>query len=388
MTGFIPNPSLRNANVIDALRLIRSEHVGPMTFFQLVKLAGSVEKALAMAPELSRRGGRKRAITISPRDQAERELESIEQFGARIVMYGEEDYPRLLQLIPDAPPLLTIKGHAHLWSHDKLVGIVGARNASANGCVFAKKLGSDLGAQGYTVISGLARGIDSSAHRGSLPTGTVAVIGGGIDNVYPPENTMLFEEITESGAIISEMPFGAMPHARSFPGRNRIIAGMSRGVAIIEASLKSGSLITANYALDYGRDVFAVPGSPMDPRCQGTNKLLRDGATMIESVRDILENLSPAGSVPLADTTPTDFAEGPAQLPAEKDLVEARDSVLQALSFSPTALEDVLSVTGLPTHLLLVVLLELELAGRLERHPGARVSLRTESENESFSRRR
>jgi DNA processing protein len=363
--------------VVDVLRLIRSEHVGPMTFFQLVTLAGSVKKAIELAPELSRRGGRKRAITIASKADTEREIEAVENFGATFVMYGEETYPRLLQLVPDAPPLLTVKGHTHLFGHDKLVGMVGARNASANGCMFAKKLATDIGAAGYTLVSGLARGIDAAAHRGSLATGTVAVIGGGIDNIYPPENSMLFAEIGESGAILSEMPFGAAPHARSFPGRNRIIAGMTRGVAVIEASLKSGSLITANFALDYGRDVFAVPGSPLDARCQGTNKLLRDGAIMIESAKDILSNLSPIGSLPLADTTPPDFAEGPPAQLSDDVLKDARQTVLSALSYSPTALEDVVTATGVAPALLMVVLLELELAGRLERHPGARVSLRS-----------
>ena len=379
MSQFIPNPSLRGASAVDALRLIRSEHVGPMTFFQLVKLAGSVEKAIALAPELSRRGGRKRAITIAAKADAERELEAIEAFGARIILYGEEDYPRLLQLIPDAPPVLTLKGHAHLWAHDTLVGIVGARNASANGCMFAKKLASDLGAAGYTVISGLARGIDAAAHRGGLGSGTVAVIGGGINNIYPPENEILFREIGESGAILSEMPFGAAPHARSFPGRNRIIAGMSRGVAIIEASLKSGSLITAHYALDYGRDVFAVPGSPLDPRCQGTNKLLREGAVLLESARDIMENLSPIGSVPLAEKEHSLFSEPAFAQPSEDELKNARSELFAALSYSPTALEDILAITGIHASVLLVVLLELELAGRIERHAGAKVSLKTDA---------
>ena len=379
MSSFIPNPSLRGADPVDVLRLIRSEQVGPMTFFQLVKLAGSVSDALAMAPELSRRGGRKRPITIASKAEAERELAALRQFGATPVLYGEADYPRLLQLIADAPPILTLRGHAHLCTHDKLVGMVGARNASANGCMFAKKLAGELGAAGFTVVSGLARGIDASAHRGALPSGTVAVIAGGIDTVYPPEHEMLYREIAESGAILTEMPFGAAPHAKSFPGRNRIIAGMTRGTAVIEASLRSGSLITAHYALDYGRDVFAVPGSPLDARCQGTNALLRQGAVMLESARDILDNLSAPGSVPLADSTPPDFAEAPAATIDDNALARARHEVMDALSFSPTGLEDILATAGVPAALLHVVLLELELAGRLERHPGARVSLRAQA---------
>lgn len=375
---FIPNPSLRGTDPLDALRLIRSEQVGPMTFFHLVKFCGSVKKALEMAADLSRRGGRKKPIVIASKAEAEREYAALTKYGARLVLYGTEEYPRLLQFIPDAPPILTVRGHVHVFSHQKIVGIVGARNASANGCAFAKKLAGDLGAAGYTVVSGLARGVDAAAHRGSIATGTVAVIGGGIDNIYPPENASLYEEIAAAGAIISELPFGMAPHAKSFPARNRIIAGMSRGVAVIEASPKSGSLITAEYANDYGREVFAVPGSPMDPRCQGTNALIRQGATMIETSRDVISNLSPIGALPLAESDFFTFAEADAPMPPEDALVEARRTVVAALSFSPAAMDDVLAASGTTTSLLMVALLELELAGRLERHPGGKVSLRVE----------
>lgn len=372
---FIPNPSLRGTKVVDALRLIRSERVGPMTFFQLVKYCGSVTRALEMAPEMSRRGGRKKPIVITPKAEAERELAALTQFGAQVLLYGEETYPRLLQFVGDAPPLITVRGHPHVFAHTKQIGMVGARNASTNGCIFAKKLAGELGAAGYTVVSGLARGIDTAAHRGALASGTVAVIGGGIDNIYPPENAKLYDEIAATGAIISELPFSAQPHARSFPGRNRIIAGMSIGTVVVEASLKSGSLITANFANEYGRDVFAVPGSPMDPRCTGTNKLLREGATMVETARDILSNLSPVGELPLAEPPGFQFGEHTPTLPEEDILRDARDAVLQALSYSPTQLDDVLVATGLTPHLLMAVLLELELAGRLERLSGGRVTL-------------
>jgi DNA processing protein len=373
--SFIPNPTLRGTDPIDALRLIRSEHVGPMTFFHLVKFCGSVAKAIEMAPGLSQRGGRKKPIVITPKAEAQREFEALTAFGARLLLYGEPEYPRLLQTIADAPPVLTVRGNIHLFAHEKLIGMVGARNASANGCAFARKLASDLGAEKYTVVSGLARGIDTHAHRGSLATGTVAVIGGGIDNIYPPENEALFAEIFEMGAVISEMPFGMKPHAHSFPGRNRIIAGMTRGVAVIEASLKSGSLITANYALDYGREVFAVPGSPMDPRCTGTNGLIKQGATMIESARDIITNLAPVGQLPLAEAE-SGFGEPPAAAMSNDMLNDARGDILQALSPSPTLLEEILHITGVSPHVLMAVLLELELAGRLQRHPGAKISLR------------
>lgn len=374
VSNFIPHPSLRGTNPVDALRLIRSENVGPVTFFHLVKYCGSVAKALDMAPDISRRGGRSKPIRIASKAEAEREYEALTAFGAKIVMYGEEAYPRLLQVVNDAPPILTVRGHAHLWNHDKLIGMVGARNASANGCAFARKLANDLGEAKYTIISGLARGIDAAAHRGSLATGTVAVIGGGIDNIYPPENEMLYNEIAESGAIISELAFGAKPHARSFPSRNRIIAGMSRGTAVIEASLKSGSLITAHFANDYGRDVFAVPGSPMDPRCHGTNQLIRDGASMLESARDILNNLSPMEALPLADIEASMFRESGLN-PDSSLLEEARAAITAALSPTPTLIDDVLVTSGVSPHLVMAALLELELAGRLQRYPGAKVSL-------------
>ncbi len=378
MSNFIPNPHLRGTSPVDALRLIRSEQVGPMTFFRLVKFCGSVAKALDMAPGLSKRGGRAKPIRITPKAEAEREYEALTAYGAQLLLYGEERYPRLLQQIADAPPILTARGHTQLASGTHMIGMVGARNASTNGCLFAKKLASDLGAAGNVVVSGLARGIDAAAHRGSLTSGTVAVIGGGINNIYPPENAILFEEIAASGLILSELPFGAEPHARSFPGRNRIIAGMSRAVVVVEASLKSGSLITAEYANDYGRDVFAVPGSPMDPRCHGTNRLLKDGATLVESVRDILSNLAPIGELPLAEAGSLGFSEACAPLPDEQTLDRARALVLECLSASPTLLDEVLAATQLTPHLLMAVLLELELAGRLERHAGSKVALRME----------
>lgn len=379
MHSFISNPTLRGTDPVDALRLIRSENVGPMTFFQLVKLCGTVAKAIEMAPGISQRGGRKKPIAIASKAEAQSEFEALTKFGAKLLLFGQPEYPRLLQTIADAPPVLTVRGHLHLFAHERLVGMVGARNASANGCAFARKLAGDLGAEKYVVVSGLARGIDTHAHRGSLSTGTIAVIGGGIDNIYPPENEALYGEIAEAGAIISEMPFGMKPHAHSFPGRNRIIAGMTRGVAVIEASQKSGSLITANYALDYGREVFAVPGSPMDPRCSGTNGLIKQGAAMLESARDIVSGLAPMGSLPLAEPDNGGFQEPHAALPAEDVLREAREAITQALSPAPTLLEEILHATGLTPHLLMAVLLEFELAGRLQRHPGAKVSLKIES---------
>ena len=376
MHSFIPNPHLRGVDPIDALRLIRSEQVGPMTFFRLVKFCGSVAKALEMAPVMSRKGGRAKPIRIAAKADAQKEYDALKAYGAELILYGEAHYPRLLLQATDAPPILTVRGHTHLLKDSNLIGMVGARNASANGCLFAKKLAGDIGAAGQIIVSGLARGIDSAAHRGALATGTIAVIGGGINNIYPPENAILFEEIAAQGLIISELPFGAEPHARSFPGRNRIIAGMSRGVIVVEASLKSGSLITAEYANDYGREVFAVPGSPMDPRCMGTNRLLKDGATMVENARDVISNLHPLGELPLAEQQAMNFHETQNAFTDEQTLDRARALVVEALGASPTLLDDVLAATHLTPHIMMAVLLELELAGRLERHTGSKVALR------------
>lgn len=375
MYSYIPNPSLKGSDVLDVLRLIRSDQIGPMTFFHLVKFCGSAKRALEMAPEMSRRGGRKKPITLISERDAERELAAAKRYGATMVMYGEEAYPRMLQTIPDAPPLLMVAGHAHLLQHNRMLGVVGARNASANGCIFTKKIAGEVGKNGCMIVSGLARGIDTAAHQASLATGTIAVIAGGVDTIYPPENEALYHQIKETGAIISESPFGSKPIARHFPARNRIIAGMAHGVLVVEASLKSGSLITADYAAEYNRDVFAVPGSPMDPRCTGTNKLLRDGAHMVESTSDILSHLKSGDHIPLAEHDSPLFAGLMQEEPDDTTLQHAQHEVLRALSVTPTAIDDVLANTGLTPHIVLAVVLELELAGRIVRMPGAKIAI-------------
>lgn len=375
MHNYIPNPSLKNEKIIDVLRLIRSENIGPMTFYQLIKFCGSAEKAIQLAPEMSKRGGKQKPISIISKSQVEKELEAIQRFGAEIVLYGQPEYPRLLQTVADAPPALIISGQKHLLTQKRLLGVVGARNASANGCAFARKLSAELGAGGCTIISGLARGIDTAAHKASLKTGTIAVIAGGVDNVYPPENAALYQEIREIGVVVSEAPFGSKPMARHFPARNRIIAGMSQGLLVVEASLKSGSLITANYATDYGRDVFAVPGSPMDPRCKGTNQLIRDGAYIVESAADILAYMQAERDIPLAEPSRDIFPFGVSEAPDARAMQEAQHEVLNALSYNPTTLDEVLIATGLSTHLLLGIILELELAGRITRLPGGQIVL-------------
>ncbi len=292
-------PNLAAEQTLDVLRLIRTPNVGPVTFFQLIRRFGTASDALAALPELSLRGGRQHPLTACPRETAAKEIEAAEKFGARMLLYGAADYPRLLHAISDPPPLITVIGHTHIWQKSDVVAMVGARNASANGCQFAAaSWRRNWAMPGLAVVSGLARGIDTFVHKGSLATGTVAVIAGGIDNIYPPENEALYKQIRDSGAIISEQPFGQLPYSGAFPGRNRIIAGMSLGTVVVEASPKSGSLITARFAMENNREVFAVPGSPLDPRSKGCNHLLRQGATMVESAARTSCRASPICATP------------------------------------------------------------------------------------------
>src|SRR6266851_2349936 len=305
----MPPRQLNPAERLDWLRLIRSENVGPVTFYQLLRRFGSASAALEKLPELANRGGRRAPLTLFPRAQAERELAELARVGATLLAWGEPDYPAALAAIDDAPPLLAVKGNTALLGR-RAIAVVGARNASANGRRLARDLASELGRHGLVVASGLARGIDAAAHLGAMASGTVAVLAGGIDIVYPPENQELYEAIVAQGAVVAEPALGTVPQARHFPRRNRIISGLSLGIVVVEAAARSGSLITARFALDQGREVFAVPGSPLDPRCRGANDLIRHGATLTESIDDILQQL-PTLSPSVAHRRPT-----PAELPA------------------------------------------------------------------------
>lgn len=276
------------------IRLIRSERVGPITFHKLLERYGTAAAALGALPTLAKRGGAPRFRLCSKEDAA-REYEALEKSGARLVAIVEEAYPPLLRHIEDAPPLLYVKGHVHLLTK-RAIAIVGARNASVAGQRLAAQFAADLGKGGFLVVSGLARGIDAAAHQGALTTGTVAVVAGGVDIVYPKENADLYGALCAQGAVISEMPLGTRPQARHFPRRNRLISGLSRATLVVEASPKSGSLITARMALEQGRDVFAVPGAPQDPRAQGANQLIRDGAILARSAEDIFEVVRSQGS--------------------------------------------------------------------------------------------
>jgi DNA processing protein len=358
------------------LRLIRSDNVGPATFRDLINHCGSAENALAMLPELSARGGATRAIRIAGVQEAERELEAAHRFGARFVGIGEPDYPPALRQIEGAPPLLAMKGDLSAATRPS-VGVVGSRNASISGAKFAAMIARDCGRAGYTVTSGLARGVDTAAHRASLETGTIAVLAGGLDQPYPPENVPLLDEITEgAGLAVSEMPFGWEPRARDFPRRNRLISGISLGVVVVEAAERSGSLITARMAADFGRLVFAVPGSPLDPRCHGTNGLLKQGAIVTTGSADVIEALAPLSQLDLFSGSvveePKKFSD---ILPPNDD---DRAIIVSALGPTPVEVDDIIRHTELPASSVYLILLELDLAGRLHRHVGGLVSIAME----------
>ncbi|EUB94879.1 DNA protecting protein DprA [Rhizobium sp. CF080] len=358
------------------LRLIRSDNVGPATFRDLINHCGSAENALSMLPELSARGGAIRAIRIASVEEAERELETAHRHGAQFIGIGEPDYPPALRQIEGAPPLLAVKGNLSAATCPS-VGVVGSRNASISGAKFAAMIARDCGRAGYTVTSGLARGIDTAAHRASLETGTIAVLAGGLDQPYPPENIPLLDEITEgAGLAVSEMPFGWEPRARDFPRRNRLISGISLGVVVVEAAERSGSLITARLATDFGRLVFAVPGSPLDPRCHGTNGLLKQGAIVTTGSADVIEALAPLSQLDLFNEPMVEEPKETGEMLPPND--DDRAVIVSALGPTPVDVDDIIRHTGLATSSVYLVLLELDLAGRLHRHAGGMVSLAME----------
>ncbi|MEI8394403.1 MAG: DNA-processing protein DprA [Rhodospirillaceae bacterium] len=368
--------SLSDSERLDWLRLIRAENVGPITFFRLLGQYGTATGALKALPELARRGGRTGPLRIPSKAEAERELSANARLGARLLAACEPEYPHSLAAIDDPPPLISVLGHVHLLDR-RSIGIVGARNASLNGRRFTEQLARDLAAAGLVVVSGMARGIDTAAHEGAIEGGTVAVLAGGVDVVYPEENQKLYARLREQGALIAESAVGTQPQARHFPRRNRLISGLSLGVVVIEAAPKSGSLITARFALEQGRDVFAVPGSPMDPRCQGTNNLLRQGATLVETVHDVLQALPAAA--PMAEPGGSDdFAlASPVSPPPddESTMVQARKLILESLNHTPVPIDELVRGCHLSAATVHNVVLELELAGRAERRPGNQVNL-------------
>lgn len=359
------------------LRLIRSENVGPTTFRELVDHCGGSAKALEALPGLSRSGGIRRNIRLCAAEDAEAELDRAHRAGASLIAVDEPHYPPWLAMTDAPPPLIYAKGKLDLLGQP-MVAIVGARNGSAIGQKFTRMLAADLGREGFVIASGLARGIDTAAHVASLDHGTVAVLAGGIDSVYPPENAELHEAIGAHGVLLSEMPPGYRPRGQDFPRRNRLISGISVGVIVVEAAYRSGSLITARNAGEQGREVFAVPGNPLDPRAAGTNRLLSDGAGLVTSAEDVISVLAPilrrgvdfpARGGPAFDAPPDP--------PIRMDLEQSdRERVFDALGVSPVDVDEIIRNTALPARVVQIVLLELDLAGRLERHGNQLVSLK------------
>ena len=357
-------------DAVARLRLIRSDQIGPVTYRQLVQRFGSAQAALDALPDLARRGGGK-ALRIAGLDEAERELAAVAGFGAHLIFLGTADYPNLLARTESAPPAIAVRGDTALLDRPA-VGIVGARNASAAGTRFARGLASDLADAGLVVVSGLARGIDAAAHEGALGGGTVAVIAGGIDVAYPPETADLQRRIGEQGLVVAEMPFGTQPQARHFPRRNRIIAGLCAGTVVVEGALRSGSLITARLAAEAGREVMAVPGSPLDPRAQGCNILIREGATLVQSAADIVEAVSAFSGSGELRSLALGYETAPVALETGDAEVAAIDALL---SPTPVPIDELIRLSGLPSAVVAAVLLDLELGGRLVRHAGGRVAL-------------
>ena len=364
----LPIARLDAREKLACLRLIRSDNVGPVAFRELINLFGGAGKALEALPELTKRAGRGKPIRICPKAQAEEELASAAKFGAEPVFTIEPGYPALLAELEAPPPMLYIRGRAELLNQPA-VAIVGSREASAAGLKLARSFARGIGDAGYVIVSGLARGIDGAAHEAALPTGTIAVLAGGLDRIYPPEHAGLHEKIAREGCLVSEQPPGFSPRGQDFPRRNRIISGMSHGVVIVEAAARSGTLVTARYANEQGREVFAVPGHPLDPRAEGTNRLIKTGATLVTDASDVIAALAPISG--LSETAPMPVTEFPIAPPAPSLAVSdaAFERIAAVLGPAPTDVDAIIAATGLETRLVQIALMELELAGRIAR-PG------------------
>ena len=371
-----PGRLLDDAQRLDWLRLSRSENVGPVLFYQLVNRFGGAAAALAALPEISRRAGRTRPVRIYPKERAEADFERAAKIGARFVARGEHGYPPLLRHISGPPPLLCIRGRAGV-AEMPLLAIVGSRNASLAGLKFTRQIAAEVGAAGYGVVSGLARGIDTAAHEATLQSGTIAVLAGGIDHVYPRENAGLMEKIAETGLLATEMTPGTAPRADFFPRRNRLVSGMALGVFVAEAAFRSGSLITARLAGEQGREVFAAPGSPMDPRAAGANRLIRDGATLVTCARDILEPLAALAARPLPEAAPmttagdtTGMTEHGGEAPPPADVPDSLyETVLALLGPAPVSVDDIIRETGQDAGVILAALMDMEISGAITRNP-------------------
>lgn len=360
------------SELLNWIRLIGSENVGSSTFRYLLRRYGSSEEALEALPEIARRGGKKGEIIIPDLRFAEEQLQKAELYQVKIITWDDPEYPSCLKSIDTAPPVIYVLGNCQLLLKNNFA-IVGSRNASLNGMKITREISYDLGSSGLNIVSGLALGIDTAAHKGAIETGTVAVLGGGIDVVYPKENASLQTLISEQGLLISEFPFGTAPVAHHFPRRNRIIAGLSKGVLVVEARHQSGSMITANYATEFGRDIFAIPSFPYDPRSEGPNKLIMDGAYLVRNAGDILTQLSIHMDMVKA-FDPKEYFPNPG--PEVRGLAEMKSKILDLLSTAPVDVDAIVRHTELSPAYVWDILLELELSGKLERHKGNRVSLK------------
>ena len=364
--------SVKRDDLVDVLRLIRSENVGPTTYFNLVSFYGNAKNALEALPNLANKARNNKNIKICSQIEAEQEIEHHKKYKAGLICYLDQDYPEDLLHIPDPPPVLSYIGNSNLLKQQNFA-IVGARNASFNGKKFTEKIAQELGQVGWSISSGLARGIDTHAHIGSLSTGTVAVLAGGINHIYPPENQGLYDNIAQKGLILSEAPFDAKPQSAFFPRRNRIISGISKGVLVVEAALKSGSLITARYALEQGREIFAIPGSPFDPRCKGTNELIKNGANLVQSINDINEVM---GAKCQLIKPPTLFEEPFTEMIiSDQNNEDLHALIKENLNFTPIFLDDIARECQIPIRELLGAVIELELAGFVTRSNGNMISL-------------
>lgn len=359
---------MSQSELIDSIRLIGTENIGPATFRHLLHRYGSASEAINVLPSIAK----EKQINIPSVKFAQEQLQKAEALNAKILTWNDPEYPTYLKAIDSAPPVLYLKGN-HTLLFNQGIAIVGSRNASLNGIKFTRDISSDLGAHGLSIVSGLALGIDKAAHQGGLETGTIAVLGGGIDVTYPKENAGLQQLIAEQGLLVSEFAFGTPPTAHHFPRRNRIIAGLSSGVLIVEARLQSGSMITANYASDFGREVFAVPGFPYDPRSEGPNKLIMDGAFLVRNAADILEHLAIEMNR-LQAFDPKEYFPKPG--PEVRGIAEMKIKIINLISTTPIDIDLLVQHTGLSPAYVWDVILELELSGKINRHSGNKVSLK------------
>ena len=368
-------PALKDQEQLNWLQLIRTPSIGPITFHRLIARYGTAARALAALPEMSRKAGRKAPLKAASRQEAEQELAAADRHGARLIAACEDDYPKPLAAIPDAPPIIYVRGEPTLFEKTA-IAIVGARNASAVGRKMARSLAADLGAHGIVIVSGLARGIDGAVHETSLGTGTIAVVAGGVDIIYPPEHAGLTQDIAKQGIVMSECPIGYRPTGRDFPKRNRLISGLSYGIIVVEAATRSGTLITARCALEQGREVFAVPGSPLDPRCQGANKLIRGGATLIQDADDVLDVLAmQQRGIGEGNEDLFDWGAKADKEPDAVELLSLRRQIKETLSYTPLHRDELLREFDAAPGLVADALLDLVLAGEVHEHSGCLFSL-------------